>query len=63
MIAVLFVAVFSTSIISTLNKSNINWNYNLVQETSQEFSIKATTASPTKFMFAVGVSDFDMNEG
>jgi hypothetical protein len=63
MIVILFIAVFSTSVINTLNKNNLNWNYNLVQETSQQFTITATTATPAKFMFAVGVSDLDMNKG
>ena len=55
--------VFTNAVVGTLNKDTIIWQYNLAQETSEEFSITATTASPAKFMFAVGVSDLDMNSG
>jgi hypothetical protein len=50
MIIVVFIMVFATSIITTLNKSKINWKYNLVQQASHKFSIAATTYTPAKFM-------------
>lgn len=49
-------AVFSSSVLATFNKQNLAWQYGLVQQTDNEFTVTTGTHAQAKFMFAVGVN-------
>ncbi len=53
-------AVFSSSVIGTLSKQTINWQYSVAQQTDIEFSVTVDTKEPAKFMFAVGINEMDL---
>jgi hypothetical protein len=54
-IVILFIAVFSSSILTTLSKGKLSWSYDLIQNTTDSFTVKCSTKEMPKFMFAVGI--------
>jgi hypothetical protein len=60
LLIIICIVVFSSSVIATFAKSNINWQYALSQQTDNEFTVTTDTTGQSKFMFATGVSGFDL---
>jgi hypothetical protein len=59
----LFIGVFYGSVLSTINRDRLNWGYDLVSSTTDFFNITCTSKKDSKFMFAVGINNLDMNTG
>lgn len=49
--------------ISTINRDNLNWGYDLVSSTTEDFNLTCSSKKEAQFMFAVGINNLDMNSG
>lgn len=63
MLVVIFAIVFAQSILATLAKSRLAFGYNLIQNTTDSLTITCSTKNTSKFMFAVGLDEFNLNSG